>query len=217
MKLSKNQLKKLIVEMITVGPDGSSIYLDPHGESPLETEKRLRDEYVKDFYPDERITDLAKSGRDFFATARSMADSIDDYQPGQLSPEQEIAQAMYDKDAVKLPSSWSGKDYSNEYSVVRQQVTKLVEDELNNINPNEDLDYIEIFDRLFDAGSESKLLKKMLNHFYSLSPEESMTDGSLMVHGFESLVVDAIYDINEKYKIADHDEYINWRGMTNYR
>ena len=217
MKITKNQLKKIIIEMITVGPDGKAIYLDPHGESPLETEKRLRDEYVKDFHPDKRITDLAKSGPDYLNTARSISDQIDQYQGGQLSPEQEIAQAMYDKDAVNLPSSWSGRDYSDEYSLVRRQVTKLMVDELNNIYFNEDLDHIQILDRLFDAGSESKLLKKMLDHFNNLSHEESMTDGYSAVYGFESIVVDAIYDINKKYKIVDHDQYIDWRAMTNYR
>jgi len=217
MKITKNQLKKIIIEMITVGPDGTAIYLDPHGDSPLETEKRLRDEYVKDHYPDKRITDLAKSGPEFHVTARTIADELDDYQAGQLSPEQEIAQAMYDKDAVSLPITWQGKDYSDEYSVVRRQVTKLMEDELNSIDPNKDLDHIQILDRLYDAGHRSRLLKKMIDHFDNLSPEESMTDGANIVFGFESLPVDVVYDINKKYKIVDHDEYINWRAMTNYR
>lgn len=216
MKLSKRQLRKLINEMFTVGPDGSAMYLDPYGESPLETEERLRNEYVKDFYPDRRISNLAKGGPDFLATARSLTDTVDDYQGIQLSPEQEIAQAMYDKDAVNLPSSFSGRNYSDEYLIVKRHVKRLMEDELNKISPIDDLSDIEILDRIYDAGLKSNLLKKMLGHFDNLSYEEQMTDGSLSHEAFLALAVNTVEDVNEEYKITDYDNYIRWRGMINY-
>ena len=149
--------------------------------------------------------------------ARVLADTVDDYDAPDLSPEQETAQAMYDAGAVQEPYSQPGKDYRDEFRITYESMMKSVKEAFLKMRNADDPDlvtgrmkssirppYHDVLDYLKFAASNNVMLINMYKHLDSRPEHEKDTDGHFLAYrGLDNMVRDAMIDFQDEYMPDD--------------
>ena len=127
MKITRKQLRKIILETFFVNPEGEAIDLSS-GDQPIFTDKRVK-KMIN--HPDENLRDMARKDPEHYRHALNLAAYGYGDEGLELTPEEEMVQSLHDEFGVDSEYGYRhvsrNKNVETDWDSLIQQLRPAVE------------------------------------------------------------------------------------------